>query len=1009
VIKYYKILRRKKMIGSIRFFVFISLLSTFTFPLSTVAYGDTHPAANCTSAAVMAAVNAASSGDTVTVPTGTASWSTQGAVDLGTKKITLQGAGIDATVIYLNAVEQDLTIGGGGDISGFTFICSPTNHGAISISGTADFRIHHNRIRNMNAGGGATSIVIWTAIGQGLIDHNTFENPNGGLQIQHWGPNSVALAPLGLGTFNGWLYVEDNAFNSTIGQAGMIDTITTTKFVLRHNTIQGAGVACHGTCWVAGCRGVIGFEIYSNTFTVTTNGVSDWLGIMGGTGVIYDNTIKYYGSSCYNGNCWGHGYIVWQDARVQEPGRGFFGTCDSDPKYLCSNSVDNNWYPCSANYTANCAYSACTKKLCSKTWKVCGSNSDCPGGETCSRPIDNPSSGGYPCLDALGIGPDENGDGVQEPNPMYGWKNYRYSCDSSGNNCTNRVVVHLTGAAGSGGDPDSDIDINIKLNRDFYNDVQKPGYVPAPYPHPLQGGGDTTPPANIATVNDGTGTDVSYTTLTTQLSANWTPSADAQSGIAGYRYAIGTTAGASNLLNWTALGNVASVTKGSLTLTIGATYYFSVKAFNGAGLESAVTNSNGQFVKGDTTPPGPPAAVRDGSGADIASTTFTTQLSANWDAAFDPESNIAKYYYAIGTTAGATDIAGWTDNGTALSVARTGLTLALGTTYYFSVKAQNSGGLQGPAANSNGQVVLQSQDTTPPANIAAVNDGTGTDLDSTAASTQLSANWTASSDAQSGISGYKYAIGTTAGGTNIVAWTLLGNVLAVTKTGLSLTAGATYYFSVKAVNGVGLESTSAKNSDGICVQGSSGPNPMITGLDVTNLTDRSATIVWNTDLDTKGQVQYGRTLNYVGGGEESALGKRHIIDITSLDPETNYHYRVVNIDGGGNSSQLGDYTFRTYALINRAVPIVGKVYPNPYKLTDTTQMTFALSSATGGDIKIYTLSGKLVKNIPVGSGTTDALWNLTNDAGNRINSGLYVYIMQDSDGNKKTGKIVITN
>jgi hypothetical protein len=346
-----------------------------------------------------------------------------------------------------------------------------------------------------------------------------------------------------------------------------------------------------------------------------------------------------------------------------------------------------------------------------------------------------------------------------------------------------------------------------------------------------------------------------------------------------------------------------------------------------------------------------------------------------------------------------------------LSVSQTGLNLTVGATCYFSVKAFNNAGLESAATNSNGQVVLPvPQDSTPPSSITTVNDGTGSDADTTPSLTQLSANWTAAADAQSGISGYKYAIGTSPGSTDVTGWTLLGNVLSVTKTGLTLTAGTTYYFSVKAVNGVSLESASAKNSDGICVivQGSGAGTAVISGVDVTNLTDKSATIIWNTDLDTTGQVQYGTTLNYVGGGAESAQGKRHMVDIKSLEPETRYHYRVVNIDGNGNSVQSGDYTFKTYALIARPMPIVGKVYPNPYKLADTSQMTFALSSTAGGSVKIYTLSGKLVKNIPVTSGNTDALWNLTNETGNRINGGLYVYIMSDSDGNKKTGKVVIT-
>ena len=100
------------------------------------------------------------------------------------------------------------------------------------------------------------------------------------------------------------------------------------------------------------------------------------------------------------------------------------------------------------------------------------------------------------------------------------------------------------------------------------------------------------PPA----VRDGTGTDISTTSSTTQLSANWDAATDAESGISGYQYAIGTTAGGTQTVNWTSLGNVTTVTKTGLTLSVGQTYYFSVKAVNGAGLTGNATNSNGQTV-----------------------------------------------------------------------------------------------------------------------------------------------------------------------------------------------------------------------------------------------------------------------------------------------------------------------------------------------------------------------------------------------------------------------------
>ena len=115
------------------------------------------------------------------------------------------------------------------------------------------------------------------------------------------------------------------------------------------------------------------------------------------------------------------------------------------------------------------------------------------------------------------------------------------------------------------------------------------------------------------------------------MSANWDASTDNESGISGYQYAIGTSAGGTQTVNWTSLGNVTTVTKTGLTLSVGQTYYFSVHAVNGVGLTGSATNSNGQMVV-DVTAPSALAGVRDGTGTDISTTSSTTQLSANWDA-----------------------------------------------------------------------------------------------------------------------------------------------------------------------------------------------------------------------------------------------------------------------------------------------------------------------------------------------------------------------------------------
>ena len=162
----------------------------------------------------------------------------------------------------------------------------------------------------------------------------------------------------------------------------------------------------------------------------------------------------------------------------------------------------------------------------------------------------------------------------------------------------------------------------------------------------------------------------------------------------------------------------------------------------------------------DATPPSAVPSVSDGAGADIAYTSSGTQLSANWPASSDPESGILRYWYAIGTTPGGTEKLGWTNNGTNLSFTRTGLSLTNGQIYYVSVKAENYQGLISNITTSNGQTA----DTTAPAAPGAINDGLGADITYTSSGTQLSANWTAGSDAESGVARYWYAIGTTAGG-----------------------------------------------------------------------------------------------------------------------------------------------------------------------------------------------------------------------------------------------------
>lgn len=101
-----------------------------------------------------------------------------------------------------------------------------------------------------------------------------------------------------------------------------------------------------------------------------------------------------------------------------------------------------------------------------------------------------------------------------------------------------------------------------------------------------------------------------------------------------------------------------------------------------------------------------------------------------------------------------------------------------------------------------------------------VNDGTASDKDSSYVATTYDLNYTTAKDTNSGVSVYYYAIGTSPGLQNTLAWTANSLGLSATET-LTLQSGQKYYTMVKAMNGAGLVSDSIV-SDGILILSTTG-------------------------------------------------------------------------------------------------------------------------------------------------------------------------------------------
>ncbi|HJX03776.1 MAG TPA: zinc-ribbon domain-containing protein [Dehalococcoidia bacterium] len=75
---------------------------------------------------------------------------------------------------------------------------------------------------------------------------------------------------------------------------------------------------------------------------------------------------------------------------------------------------------------------------------------------------------------------------------------------------------------------------------------------------------------------------------------------------------------------------------------------------------------------------------------------------------------------------------------------------------------------------------------------------------------------------------------------------------------------------------------------------------------------RDVSIIWESNKETVGMVEYGTGEDY---GQLSIWGSayvtEHSIDITSLQPDTRYHYRVIIKDKDDTEFRTGDFTFKT--------------------------------------------------------------------------------------------------
>ncbi len=297
---------------------------------------------------------------------------------------------------------------------------------------------------------------------------------------------------------------------------------------------------------------------------------------------------------------------------------------------------------------------------------------------------------------------------------------------------------------------------------------------------------DTTPPAIPVVTDDG-----ASTADASQLHCSWS-SPDPESGITEYYYRISENSAFGSVISgWTSTGASAEVTKTGLNLTVGKTYYFSVRAKNGAGLWSKEGHSDGIIVTpvADTTAPtgSIKISIYNYSNSNDSRYTNSTSVILQLQAQDNPGgSGLSQMRFS-------NDNLVWTDP--ELYYFRKNWTLSSGDGAkiiyaQFNDKAGNWSGIYSYT------IVL---DTTPPTIPIVTDDGDYT------SDPQFSCYWSCL-DLDSGITKYKYKISRDSpSGLVIVDWEQIERMHeGVSKRLINLNIGKTYYFSVKARNGSGL-------------------------------------------------------------------------------------------------------------------------------------------------------------------------------------------------------------
>jgi hypothetical protein len=164
-------------------------------------------------------------------------------------------------------------------------------------------------------------------------------------------------------------------------------------------------------------------------------------------------------------------------------------------------------------------------------------------------------------------------------------------------------------------------------------------------------------------------------------------------------------------------------------------------------------------------------------------------------------------------------------------------------------------------------------------------------------------------------------------------------------------------------------------------------------------------MAWDTFKESKDFIEYGTTPAYgLTSDIEDDYKNDHEHILTGLAEQTQYHFRIVSESSDGNMTYSADSVFITGVSAGDKI----NVFPVPYRASkDRNGNGIAFTNLPfNSKINIYNLLGEPV--FEADQISTTYRWNVSNSAGRKLSSGLYMYVINDEKNKKiSSGKVIV--